>query len=168
MCILLIVTGGQFAHFVVNVICENVVWFILIFRLSNKFCRRSEWCWSRCDASAGSLCVARRAVSSAKVAIVVLLVDQQCILSTIRCQIHYLGVLRISLACSLNRNCCTLLGSIFLRCMILVADSMGLAVCFWFYVKVPYARLYQRSGQYLETLLCKIVFFLTYSNFVDS
>jgi hypothetical protein len=75
MCILVIETGRQFAHFVVNLICEDFVWFILIFHLSNQSCRRSKWCWSRCDASAGSLSVARRAVSSAKVAIVVLLVD---------------------------------------------------------------------------------------------
>jgi hypothetical protein len=73
MCILLIATGGQFACFVVNVICEDFVSFILIFYLSDQSCRRSEWRWSRCDASTGSLSVARRAVSSAKVAIVVLL-----------------------------------------------------------------------------------------------
>jgi hypothetical protein len=74
--------------------------------------------------------VARRAVSSAKVAIVVLLVDQKYTLSIIKGPIHHLGVLRISLACSLNRNCCILLGSIFLRCMILTVGSMDLAVCF--------------------------------------
>jgi hypothetical protein len=56
----------------VNVICEDFVWFILIFHLSNHSCRRSRCCWSFCDANAGSLSIARRAVSSAKVAIVVL------------------------------------------------------------------------------------------------
>jgi hypothetical protein len=30
---LLIVAGGQFARYVVNVICEDFVWFILIFHL---------------------------------------------------------------------------------------------------------------------------------------
>jgi hypothetical protein len=71
---LLIVDGGQFVRFVVNVICEDFVWFILIFHLSNHSCRRSRCCWSFCDANAGSLSIARRAVSSAKAAIVVLLV----------------------------------------------------------------------------------------------
>jgi hypothetical protein len=51
---LLIVDGGQFVRFVVNVICEDFVWFILIFHLSNHSCRRSR-CWSFCDANAGSL-----------------------------------------------------------------------------------------------------------------
>jgi hypothetical protein len=32
---LLIVDGGQFVRFVVNVICEDFVWFILIFRKWN-------------------------------------------------------------------------------------------------------------------------------------
>jgi hypothetical protein len=67
---LLIVDGGQFVRFVVNVICEDFVWFILIFHLSNHSCSRSRCCWSFCDANAGSLSIARRAVSSAKVAIV--------------------------------------------------------------------------------------------------
>jgi hypothetical protein len=69
---LLIVVDGQFVLFVVNVICEDFVWFILIFHLSNHSCRRSRCCWTFCDAHAGSLSIARRAVSSAKVAIVVL------------------------------------------------------------------------------------------------
>jgi hypothetical protein len=71
---LLIVVGGQFVCFIVNVICEDFVWFNLIFHLSNHSCRKSRWCWSFCDANAGSLSMARRAVSSVKVAIVVLLV----------------------------------------------------------------------------------------------
>jgi hypothetical protein len=50
----------------------DFVWFILIFHLSNNSCRRSRCCWSFCDANAGSLSIARRAVSSAKVSIVVL------------------------------------------------------------------------------------------------
>jgi hypothetical protein len=69
---LLIVAGGQFVRFVVNVICADFVWFILIFHLSNHSCRGSRCCWSFCDANAGSLSIARRAVSSVKVAIVVL------------------------------------------------------------------------------------------------
>jgi hypothetical protein len=48
--------------FSVNVICEDFVWFILIFHLSNHSYRRSRCCWSFCDA--GSLSVARGAVSS--------------------------------------------------------------------------------------------------------
>jgi hypothetical protein len=64
---LLIVDGGQFVRFVVNVICED---FVKI--LSNHSCRSSRCCWSFYDANAGSLSIARRAVSSAKVAIVVL------------------------------------------------------------------------------------------------
>jgi hypothetical protein len=51
---LLIVDGGQFVRFVVNVICEDFVCFILIFHLSNHSCR-SRCCWSFCDANAGSL-----------------------------------------------------------------------------------------------------------------
>jgi hypothetical protein len=39
---LLIVDGRQFVRFVVNVICENFVWFILIFNLSNHSYRRSR------------------------------------------------------------------------------------------------------------------------------
>jgi hypothetical protein len=74
ICILLIVTGGQFVRFVVKVIWEDFIWFILIFHLSQHSYRRSRWYWSCWDASAGSLFVARRAVSSAKVAIAVLLV----------------------------------------------------------------------------------------------
>jgi hypothetical protein len=70
---LLIVAGGQFARFVVNVICEDSVWFILIFHLSNHSRRRSRCCCSFCDANAGPMSIARRTVSSAKVAIVVLL-----------------------------------------------------------------------------------------------
>jgi hypothetical protein len=70
----LIGTGGQFVRFVVKVIWEDFVWFILIFQLSHHSCRRSRWYWSCWDASAVSLFVARRAVSSAKLAIVVLLV----------------------------------------------------------------------------------------------
>jgi hypothetical protein len=69
---LLIVAGGQFVRFVVNIICEDFVGFILIFRLSNHSCRKSRCCWSFCDTNAASLSTARRAVSSAKVAIVVL------------------------------------------------------------------------------------------------
>jgi hypothetical protein len=69
---LLIAAGGQFVGFVVNVICEDFVWFILIFHLSNHSCMRSRCCWSFYDANAGSLSIARRAVSSAKAAIVVL------------------------------------------------------------------------------------------------
>jgi hypothetical protein len=42
MCILLTLNGGQFARFVVNVIYEYFVWFILIFHLSNQSCKRSE------------------------------------------------------------------------------------------------------------------------------
>jgi hypothetical protein len=62
----------QFVHFVVKVIWEDFIWFILIFHLSHLSCRRWYWCcW---DASAGSLFVARRAVFSANIAIVVLLV----------------------------------------------------------------------------------------------
>jgi hypothetical protein len=57
----LIVAGGQFVCFVVNVICEDFVLFILIFHLSNRSCRRSRCCWSFCDANAGSLSIARRA-----------------------------------------------------------------------------------------------------------
>jgi hypothetical protein len=60
---LLIVDGGQFVRFVVNVICEDFVRFILIFHLPNHCCRRSRCCWSFCDANAGSLSIARRAVS---------------------------------------------------------------------------------------------------------
>jgi hypothetical protein len=56
---LLIVAGGQLVRFVVNFICEGSVWFILIFHLSNRSCRRSR-CWSFCDANAGSLSIARR------------------------------------------------------------------------------------------------------------
>jgi hypothetical protein len=47
---LLIVDGGQFLRIVVNVICEDFVWFILIFHLLNHSCRRSRcyleflWC----------------------------------------------------------------------------------------------------------------------------
>jgi hypothetical protein len=52
-------------RFVVNVICEDFVWFVLIFHLLNHSCRRSRCCWSLCDANAGSLSIARRAVSSA-------------------------------------------------------------------------------------------------------
>jgi hypothetical protein len=74
ICILLIVTGGQFMNFVVKVIWEDFVWFILIFHLPHHSCRRSRWYWSSWDASAGSLFVARRVVSSANVVIVVLLV----------------------------------------------------------------------------------------------
>jgi hypothetical protein len=168
MCILLNVTGGQFARFVVNVIYEDLVWFFLIFHLPNQSCRKSKLCWSRSDASAASLSVARRAVSSAKLRNLLLLccwfLVQQCILNIIRGPIHYLGVLRISLSCSLNRHC-ILLGSIFLRCMILTADSMDLAVCFWLYIKVQCARPYQRPGQYLETLLCKFVFYPSLQQF---
>jgi hypothetical protein len=58
-----------------------------------------------------------------------LLIDQQCISSTIRGPIHYLEVLWMSLAC-MNRHCCILLENIFLRCMILTADIMDFAVCF--------------------------------------
>jgi hypothetical protein len=39
---LLIAAGGQFVRFVVNAICEDFVWFILIFYLSNHSCRRSR------------------------------------------------------------------------------------------------------------------------------
>jgi hypothetical protein len=62
---LLIVDGGQFVRFVANVICEDFVWFTLIFHLSIHSCRRSRCCWSFCDANASSLSIARRAVSSA-------------------------------------------------------------------------------------------------------
>jgi hypothetical protein len=61
-------------RFVVKVIWEDFVRFILIFHLSHHSCRRSRWYCSCWDASAGSLFVARRAVSSANVAIVVFLV----------------------------------------------------------------------------------------------
>jgi hypothetical protein len=61
-------------RFVVKVIWEDFVWFILIFHLSHHSRRRSRWYWSCWVPSAGSLFVARRAVSSANVAIVVLLV----------------------------------------------------------------------------------------------
>jgi hypothetical protein len=74
ICILLIVTGGQFMPFVVKVIWEDFAWFILIFHLSHHSYRRSRWHWSYWDASAGSLFFARRAVSPANVAIVVLLI----------------------------------------------------------------------------------------------
>jgi hypothetical protein len=74
ICILLIVTGGQFVRSVVKVIWEDFGWFILIFHLSHHSYRKSRWYWSCWDASAGSLFVARRTVSSANVAIVVLLV----------------------------------------------------------------------------------------------
>jgi hypothetical protein len=40
---LLIVDGGQFVRFVVNVICEDFVWFILIFHLSNHSLKRIYW-----------------------------------------------------------------------------------------------------------------------------
>jgi hypothetical protein len=59
---------------VVKVIWEDFVWFILIFHLSHHSCRRSRWYWRCWDASSGSLFVARRAVSSANVAIVLLFV----------------------------------------------------------------------------------------------
>jgi hypothetical protein len=49
---ILIVAGGQFMCFVVNVICEDFVWFILIFHFLNRSCRRSRCCWSFCDANA--------------------------------------------------------------------------------------------------------------------
>jgi hypothetical protein len=68
------VTGGQLVRFVVKVIWEDFVWFISIFHLSHHSFRRSRWYWSCWDASAGSLFVARRAVLSANVAIVMLLV----------------------------------------------------------------------------------------------
>jgi hypothetical protein len=61
-------------RFLVKVIWEDFVWFILIFHLSHHSCRRSRCYWSCWDASAGSLFVARRAMSSENVATVVLLV----------------------------------------------------------------------------------------------
>jgi hypothetical protein len=68
------VTGGKFLRSVVKVIWEDFVCFFFIFHLSDHSFRRSRWYWSCWDASAGSLLVARRAVSSTNVAIVGLLV----------------------------------------------------------------------------------------------
>jgi hypothetical protein len=54
ICILSMVTCGQVIRFVVNVTCNDFVWFILIFHLLYHCWRRFKWCW-RCDAAAGSL-----------------------------------------------------------------------------------------------------------------
>jgi hypothetical protein len=64
-------------RFVVKLIWEDVVWFILIFHLSHHSCRRSRMYWGCWNAGAGSLYVARRAMSSGNVAIVVLLVVEK-------------------------------------------------------------------------------------------
>jgi hypothetical protein len=103
ICVLLIVTGGQSVHFAVKVIWEDFVWFILIFHFSDHSYRRSIWYWSCWDASAGSLFVARRAVSCAKVSVVALLVVGRS--AVYNSPAHFLVVLQILLVCILGRRC---------------------------------------------------------------
>jgi hypothetical protein len=62
--ILLMITCGQFIHFMVNVTCTDFVLFILIFYLLYHCWRRFRWCWRYHDAIIGSLFVASKAVSS--------------------------------------------------------------------------------------------------------
>ena len=47
------VTGGQSACLVINVMCADFAWLILIFHLSNQVWRMLRWCWSCCEATGG-------------------------------------------------------------------------------------------------------------------
>jgi hypothetical protein len=95
--------------------------------------------------SAGSLSVSRRAVSSCECCYCCVAHRLAVYIKYNKSPMHYLGVLRISLACSLNRHCCILLGSIFLRCMILTADSMESAVLLLIIYKSPVCQNFSKA-----------------------
>lgn len=67
-------TGGHVLRLVVNVIWVDFSLFTLIFNCFSQSCSRLRWFWRFSDALLGSTSDERMAVSSAKVAIVVLLV----------------------------------------------------------------------------------------------